>query len=822
MAGSSFGTFNQINLPARDTPEKHKDLSEILADAGITYAKYSAGETFQARDLTVLELAEEGEANPHYTGAVGKFWVAGPIFETRDQAVQMYDTVANGGRGRTARPGLRITWGTGGAIAKSGADEIDDLPGFVLDPSYEMTVEDLETYTGPAPAYLKIGSELVTAAAEWQMHQDGAGRSWGPPPGAVVKSSLFKVPAGGDVDATESLKEFYEAGAEHGAPLFVEDGTYWIAGHGAGGGGGVRPQISTGYKDVIIRHGPRALYNLGSAGALLDGTGIAFVMQDGAAAGLAEEDKPVALWQGGRINGQNVYNSNVVPNSGTHAIANPGGTSNVTDGLNFGFVDKANDLRTPGMRILTVREAQIYMGAHWSTAGGDSCLGTGGGHVMLVWLNKFWGARDLGAYCNGSIGSSIEISSNLFEGCFYGASAKREFELVRFLNNIGIRCMGVEGTATADIYRGSRAVISMGLTARECACPLGFSDASDVEVLGAKLIDNGAVLPDGSRIEVSQRRGIRLAGVRKARIQASVRGTNPNIQTGTTDYRAVQIEDHVLDDNVTRVRSESIDLDIVTEGISGGVEVFDGGAGELSPDRINLRLRTDQTADAAKVDLGGATNSTFEVYGADGSFARYTAHEGTATKTIGFDGSTMTLEGAAQADKDDTTEGKLLINGAHGLGSSAREAPNNDLNDCDVTGMYRVDSTGLNMPPGGSHWIVLHMKRTTGVMSQIAICRSSNSSLGRMAVRANAGGVWSTWSRVYSHQDILGNVSQSGGVPTGALIETGSNANGEYTRFADGTQICTNADAAVVTEPAAFTGTITKIDSDKLWIGRWF
>ncbi len=41
------------------------------------------------------------------------------------------------------------------------------------------------------------------------------------------------------------------------------------------------------------------------------------------------------------------------------------------------------------------------------------------------------------------------------------------------------------------------------------------------------------------------------------------------------------------------------------------------------------------------------------------------------------------------------------------------------------------------------------------------------------------------------HQgNILGTVSQSVGVPTGAVIEYGSNANGEYIRYADGTQIC--------------------------------
>lgn len=34
--------------------------------------------------------------------------------------------------------------------------------------------------------------------------------------------------------------------------------------------------------------------------------------------------------------------------------------------------------------------------------------------------------------------------------------------------------------------------------------------------------------------------------------------------------------------------------------------------------------------------------------------------------------------------------------------------------------------------------------------------------------------------------DLLGTVSQSGGVPTGAIIERGSNANGRYVKYADG------------------------------------
>lgn len=70
----------------------------------------------------------------------------------------------------------------------------------------------------------------------------------------------------------------------------------------------------------------------------------------------------------------------------------------------------------------------------------------------------------------------------------------------------------------------------------------------------------------------------------------------------------------------------------------------------------------------------------------------------------------------------------------------------------------------------------------------------------------------------------VGTVSQSGGVPTGAVIEYGTNVNGEFLRFADGTQICwasgvgstwttgtgtgnvfrTNPDPAAVTFPATF------------------
>ena len=54
---------------------------------------------------------------------------------------------------------------------------------------------------------------------------------------------------------------------------------------------------------------------------------------------------------------------------------------------------------------------------------------------------------------------------------------------------------------------------------------------------------------------------------------------------------------------------------------------------------------------------------------------------------------------------------------------------------------------------------------------------------------ANATNLTRGGSQVYSRDNILGTVSESSGVPTGAIIQRGSNANGEFALFADGTVV---------------------------------
>jgi len=68
--------------------------------------------------------------------------------------------------------------------------------------------------------------------------------------------------------------------------------------------------------------------------------------------------------------------------------------------------------------------------------------------------------------------------------------------------------------------------------------------------------------------------------------------------------------------------------------------------------------------------------------------------------------------------------------------------------------------------------------------------RTESEPLSATTVNAS-GDITSNGETVYHRGNVVGTVSQSGGTPTGAVVERDSNANGEYVKFADGTMICT-------------------------------
>lgn len=78
----------------------------------------------------------------------------------------------------------------------------------------------------------------------------------------------------------------------------------------------------------------------------------------------------------------------------------------------------------------------------------------------------------------------------------------------------------------------------------------------------------------------------------------------------------------------------------------------------------------------------------------------------------------------------------------------------------------------------------------TGLTTALSIAQGGTGATTAAGARAALG------LKSAAAADILGTVSQVGGVPSGAIIENGSNANGRYTKFADGTMICRHSFSA--------------------------
>lgn len=71
-------------------------------------------------------------------------------------------------------------------------------------------------------------------------------------------------------------------------------------------------------------------------------------------------------------------------------------------------------------------------------------------------------------------------------------------------------------------------------------------------------------------------------------------------------------------------------------------------------------------------------------------------------------------------------------------------------------------------------------------------------------------------------RSIVGAVSQSSGVPTGAIVEQGSNANGNYVRYADGTQICWRTATFNLALGTAFLGGYRNTGSSLVYFAATF
>lgn len=153
-----------------------------------------------------------------------------------------------------------------------------------------------------------------------------------------------------------------------------------------------------------------------------------------------------------------------------------------------------------------------------------------------------------------------------------------------------------------------------------------------------------------------------------------------------------------------------------------------------------------------------------------------------------------TLELVKQTSVSDTTAGRLLTVGSFGIGAQL-VSTDADLNNYLIGGNYITPASGLvNLPSGWPQGrYVVSVDGGQAYATQMLTRATSD---GLSAKRSWSGVSWSNWEIV-------------------ATVARGSNANGEWTRWGDGTQFCwrpgvvltfTNASVlgATWTFPAAF------------------
>ncbi|MCO7634152.1 pyocin knob domain-containing protein [Pseudomonas guariconensis] len=151
-----------------------------------------------------------------------------------------------------------------------------------------------------------------------------------------------------------------------------------------------------------------------------------------------------------------------------------------------------------------------------------------------------------------------------------------------------------------------------------------------------------------------------------------------------------------------------------------------------------------------------------------------------------------------------------------------------DLNTATYGGIYRFNNTAVNSPIVASGTLIVGGYSSGYTTQMVITLQGTDASLyNRVFTRTRNSSTWGPWKESTTEDlfgatglalraaaspqvaraalglksaalaDIVGTVSQSGGVPTGAIIERGSNTNGEYVRYADGTQICVTYGRAV-------------------------
>jgi hypothetical protein len=234
--------------------------------------------------------------------------------------------------------------------------------------------------------------------------------------------------------------------------------------------------------------------------------------------------------------------------------------------------------------------------------------------------------------------------------------------------------------------------------------------------------------------------------------------------------------------------------------------------GLVSPTFTNVDVtgsfRRGHTADIAT----GAITPNAQIHGTTGSAASAGVYRWSAdafSGALAFSKSRGASAGTNGIVQNNDVLGGIIFNGNTGSGfATAAEI------------RAAVDATpGSTDMPGRLEFLTTPDGTTTPAVRMTIDNAGTVSIPGPMITgTVNATTLQQGGSQAYVRNNILGTVSQTDGVPTGPIIERGSNANGRWTKFADGTMVCVrniltltySSTASMVVDwtlPATFIGT---------------
>ncbi|QXI45159.1 hypothetical protein HU734_010480 [Pseudomonas wayambapalatensis] len=137
----------------------------------------------------------------------------------------------------------------------------------------------------------------------------------------------------------------------------------------------------------------------------------------------------------------------------------------------------------------------------------------------------------------------------------------------------------------------------------------------------------------------------------------------------------------------------------------------------------------------------------------------------------------------------DSTAGRLLGAGDHGLGGNAPARETTAISSLTKGGTRALNGGSGGLPSASP--ALVHTFPWDNDTSALRLVHpvAGDASLD-VWLGKRAGSTEYPLRRLVHSGNIVGTATQVSGLPTGAVIERGSNANGQYIKFADGTLIC--------------------------------